>query len=142
MQALAWWAAHSKEWFLRVQLGLVIASALALIVWLRSGTSATRFKRYGSDEPARGPGAKGSRSAAAHAKPAPRALPGFRLDGEPHEILGVPKNASAAQVKRAYRDLMKRYHPDVVAPAGSRAWREAQKVAEAINRAKAQLLGE
>lgn len=30
----------------------------------------------------------------------------------PYEVLGVPQNADDATVKRAYRELVKKYHPD------------------------------
>jgi hypothetical protein len=30
----------------------------------------------------------------------------------PHEVLGVPANASQAEIKTAYRELALRYHPD------------------------------
>jgi DnaJ-domain-containing protein 1 len=71
---------------------------------------------------------------------APLSLPGIRIDGEPHEILGVAADASADSINRAYRELMKRYHPDAVGRQGSQEWTDAQKIAEAINRAKDQLL--
>lgn len=70
----------------------------------------------------------------------PLLLEGLRLDGTPHEILGVAANASQEQIQQAYRNLMKRYHPDRVGRPGSREWNDAQKIAEKINQAKDQLL--
>ena len=79
----------------------------------------------------------------AHAKmkkPEVLQLGGIRIDGKPHEILGVPYNATLEQVQQAYRELMKRYHPDKIGPAGSPQWKDAQKIAEAINLAKAEMV--
>src|SRR5262249_28052655 len=73
-------------------------------------------------------------------KSAPLALGGIRIDGTPHEILGIRAQASPEEIQQAYRDLLKRYHPDTVGRPGSREWQDAQKIAEALNRAKDALL--
>ncbi len=60
--------------------------------------------------------------------------------GQPHEILGVSPHASSSQIQKAYRQLMKRYHPDRVARAGTPAWHAAQTRAELINQARSELV--
>lgn len=70
----------------------------------------------------------------------PLRLPGFRMDGAPHEILGVSPGASEGEIRRAHRELMKRFHPDQVGRPGSREWTDAQKIAERINSARDSLL--
>lgn len=62
------------------------------------------------------------------------------LGGAPHELLGVPPDAPAELIQSAYRNLMKRYHPDRVARPGTPEWHHAQKAAEAINRARDQMM--
>ncbi|MBE7034610.1 MAG: molecular chaperone DnaJ [Ruminococcaceae bacterium] len=58
---------------------------------------------------------------------------------DPYEILGVPKNASQEEIKKAYRQLAKKYHPDNYAnnPLSDLA---AEKFKE-INEAYEQLSG-
>lgn len=70
----------------------------------------------------------------------PLALPGFSAQAPAHEILGVPKDASQAEIQKAYREQMKRFHPDKLGRPGSSAWTDGQKIAEAINRARDEML--
>jgi hypothetical protein len=67
-------------------------------------------------------------------------LSGIRIDAAPHEILGVPARASEDQIQVAYRELIKRYHPDRVGRPGSREWNDAQKIADAIINARKKML--
>jgi hypothetical protein len=73
-------------------------------------------------------------------KTTPLQLVGIRIDGEPHEILGIASGATTQEIQKAYRDLMKQYHPDRVGRPGTREWTDAQKIAEAINQAKDHML--
>ncbi len=73
-------------------------------------------------------------------KTGPFRLEGFVGDGRPFEILGVPADANEKMIRAAHRELMKRYHPDLVGRPGSREWQDAQKIAETINRARDEFL--
>lgn len=54
---------------------------------------------------------------------------------DPYEILGVPRGASQEQVKAAYRELAKKYHPDnyVNSPLADVANEKMQEVNEAYD---------
>ena len=52
----------------------------------------------------------------------------------PYKTLGVPKTAKPEQIKRAYRMLVKRFHPDLF-PSGSAAQLEAAERLRRINEA-------
>ncbi len=67
-------------------------------------------------------------------------LQGVVLTGLPHQILGVREDASEFEIRKAHRDLIKRFHPDKVGQEGSREWYEAQRASEAINGARDAML--
>ena len=51
---------------------------------------------------------------------------GGRSAGDPYQVLGIEKNASEDEIKRAYRQLANKYHPDKVYHLGE----EFKKLAE------------
>jgi hypothetical protein len=129
----------------------VLLGAFVLIAWFvfRPKEQPTQFRTREADVkrkppgPGAPPGAAGAADPLAHAKMkrAERlALPGITLDGPPHEILGVPEAATKSEIERAYKKLMKQYHPDTIGRPGSREWQDAQKIAAAINQARQALL--
>lgn len=67
-------------------------------------------------------------------------LEGIALTGLPHQILGIRPDASEFEIRKAHRQLIKRFHPDKVGTQGSREWYEAQRASEAINGARDQML--
>ena len=54
----------------------------------------------------------------------------------PYEVLGVPENASDEQIKQAYRDLAKKYHPDNYSdsPLSDLAEEKMKEINEAYDR--------
>ena len=52
-----------------------------------------------------------------------------------YEILGVSKTATADELKSAYRQLAKKYHPDVFANASEQEKKDAEAKFKDINHA-------
>ena len=82
---------------------LVIAFGLFIGYWLVSrmlGGHSHRSQRHGASE---------------HTDRAP---PQQTAEKAWHQVLEVPPDASAAEIKRAYQSLIRQYHPDKVAALG------------------------
>jgi len=125
-----------KQWFYAAEAGIL--GLFVLGIWyLRRGSAQSSFASREADQLGkRSPGMDRKPDLLAHSrieKKKPLALPGIRLDGPPHEILGVSANATVEEIQRAYREKMKQYHPDKIGNDGG-------KIAEAINRARELLL--
>lgn len=72
-----------------------------------------------------------------------KSLPSFKVpnfSGSPHEILGIPSNASDEIIGAAFRHWMKRYHPDRVSHLGKQYVEQARRRAEQLNTARTALL--
>ena len=144
---IARWIQHSdpeklRSWVYLIQAGLGALVVLALVMF-RNRETPSGFKTRESDR--KKPGQKGTKEdPLAQARLAPEAKPlrlsGISIFGAPHEILGISARATVAEIQKAYRELMKQYHPDKVGRPGTREWQDAQKIAEAINQAKEKML--
>jgi hypothetical protein len=136
-----------KSWFYAGQV-LIGALIIGGLFWLRDRGSPSGFKVREADLKKKNAGKVSAESvaladarmSASQKRSEPLRLTGISLSGEPHEILGISRQANEAQIKTSYRELMKRYHPDLIGRPGSREWQDAQKIAEAINRAKDHML--
>lgn len=137
-------AKFQQKYFLLLQLSILAAIAGILWLMLRPKRPESLFQVREAD--LKKPGGTRDRTGKdelAHAKlkrHEPLRLGGIRIDGPPHEVLGVKVGATPEEIQKSYRDLMKRYHPDLVGRPGSREWNDAQRIAEALNRAKETLL--
>ena len=60
---------------------------------------------------------------------------------DPYDILGVSKGASMEEVKRAYRELAAKYHPDKVSHLGDEFRTLAEQRFKEINKAYQTILG-
>jgi curved DNA-binding protein CbpA len=56
-----------------------------------------------------------------------------------HEVLGIEVGANAEEIRRAYRELVKKYHPDRVTHLGEEFRTLAEQRMKAINTAYAAL---
>ncbi len=70
----------------------------------------------------------------------PLSLPGIRLDGEPHEILGIDEHASEPEILRAYKEKIKLFHPDRIQGQAREQIKFYEEASAKINLAKEAML--
>lgn len=109
--------------------------------FFRSQQQGSRFKPRGPKQPhSRREVPAADRESKISKQRARLLLEGIALTGLPHQILGIRPDASEFEIRKAHRQLIKRFHPDKVGSQGSREWYEAQRASEAINGARDQML--
>lgn len=52
-----------------------------------------------------------------------------------YSVLGVSSNATDAEIKKAYRDMVRKFHPDMVSTQGENAQRIAERKTQELNEA-------
>ena len=95
----------------------------------RERTEQLRAQRTHGGGPSSGTrnGAGGS----THGTPPPRPAPPRAPEPDPHAVLGVPRGASADSIRKAYRELVKKHHPDRVTDRSAAVRKAAhQKILE------------
>ena len=133
-----------------VQIGVGVALVLFLLWRFYPENRRSNFKDRGTGpranrQPKAGTGKRSpdelaeSRIRKDKTRAGPLRLEGFRFDRAAHEILGISPLASRTEIQSAYREAMKRHHPDRVAAPGSAQWQDAQAIAQAILQARDEL---
>ncbi len=72
-------------------------------------------------------------------RPAPPPPPRSPAEPSPYDILGVSPNASASDIRTAYQNLVRQYHPDRVASMPVEFQDVAERRTKEINAAYTQL---
>ncbi|NDG85452.1 MAG: hypothetical protein EBX52_10520 [Proteobacteria bacterium] len=132
-------SAFGAKQFGTAQLILLIVLILLLLRFLKRSTPESHFRTDAFQRPSPRPD-RTKREQQEKREQMRTLLGGFAFTGQPHEVLGVRKEASELEIRRAHRELIKRFHPDKVGPQGSKEWYEAQKIAETINNARDEML--
>ncbi len=130
--------------FERIQFGFIALAAIAVFFFLLNRKPVSGFKVREADRDdlerllKKGNDLGNSRIQRKNTPtpPPPLQLPGIRLTGEPHEILGVRADATEEEILKAYKDAIKRFHPDTIQGPAQEQLEFYQRASAAINTAK------
>ena len=126
------------EHFAAIHLLVVSGLFLLGLYWMNRRQSVSRFKVREADRLKQKPHTQ--KPPHAPKKP-PLRLEGFSEQKTPHQILGVKPDATKKQIQKAYRELMKRYHPDRFSHLSPKDQERMKDIAAKINEAKDALIG-
>ena len=134
--------------FVKIQFVLFIVGVFVCLRMLSSTQSRSHFRAREADRSdltklREGPDLAEAKLRPKHAPKSempPLALPGIRLSGEPHEILGVDEDASEVEIMRAYKDAIKRFHPDRIQGQAKEQIQFYEQASAKLNQAKDDLL--
>ena len=132
-----------EHFFYIAQIVMGAVGIAAAWYFLKPRRPESGFRDLGSDSKQNLSGSKPTDQDLANARMkrnVPLQLSGIRIDGAPHEILGIKPRATEPEIQAAFRELIKRYHPDKVGRPDSREWKDAQRIAEALHRARTEML--
>ena len=137
-----------SRYFVKIQMIVFIAGIFIGIRLLRSNQGRSQFRTREADrndlnQLREGPGLADAKLNAPRSKnppPPPLSLPGIRLSGEAHEILGIDETATEVEVMRAYKDAIKRFHPDTIQGEAKSQIKFYQEASAKLNQAKEDML--
>ena len=137
-----------SHYFVKIQAVMFIAGAFFCIRILTKGQKTTQFKVREADRTdlnrlREGPdlaAAKMIRRVPEAPPPKPLSLPGIRLSGEPYEILGVNEDAKEPEIMRAYKESIKRFHPDRIQGQAKEQIQFYEQASAKLNQAKDDML--
>jgi len=131
--------------FQKIQVGIILAVLFLVWMFLRNSRSQSNFRSREADRDdlnrilKQGPDLAQAKLQRKQAEPPPRpplSLPGIRLEGAPHEILGISESASEPEILKAYKDAIKRFHPDTLQGIPESQLKFYQDASAKINEAK------